>query len=97
MRSSALVLATCCLLTGCGNLFDCYDAKLVGTARHNVIVGLKDGRRREPHTTADAHTIARIGGWKAGDDLVVCNAMITNKTKGESAQCGDFGCLAIWP
>ena len=97
MHRVASVLIASSLLTGCGNLFDCYDAKLLGTAGHNLTLVLKDGRRRETHTTADAGTIMRIAEWKAGDELVVCNATITNKTKGEGARCGDFGCLAIWP
>ena len=32
-----------------------------------------------------------------GDELAVCNDIVTNKTRNESAECGDFGCLSIWP
>jgi len=84
-------------LGACGNLFNCYDATLIGVTAHQMIVLDKKGKRREIHTTADGYTMSNIGKWKAGDELIVCNAVVTNTTKGVSASCGDFGCLAIWP
>ena len=48
-------------------------------------------------TLPQTNTRLLIKGWKQGDELAVCNDMVTNKTRGESAECGDFGCLAIWP
>ena len=81
-----------------GRFYDCYDARLVGTAAHQLTVeDAKSGQRRQPHTTSDRGTIALISGWNAGDDLLVCNNMMTNRSKHESALCGDFGCLAWWP
>lgn len=81
-----------------GNLRSCYEARLVGTASYELtVLDLSSDRNREIHTFADANTIGRINKWNAGDDLMVCNTVVTNRSKGQSAQCGDFGCLAIWP
>jgi hypothetical protein len=73
------------------NLFNCYDAILVGTAGYHLTVAeAGSGKRREIHTTADSWTMAKVAMWTAGDELVVCNAMVTNKSKGVGARCGDF-------
>ncbi len=86
------------LLAGCGKFSECYDAQLVGSAGYYITVAAKEGgRRREIHTTADSWTVGKVAGWAAGDELIVCNNIVTNKTRGESAQCGDSGCLAFWP
>jgi hypothetical protein len=85
------------LLSGCGNLFSCYDAFLVGVAGYRMTVLDKKGKHREIHTTADGYTMNVIGKWKEGDELIVCNAIVTNKTQNVSATCSDFGYLAIWP
>jgi hypothetical protein len=84
-------------LAACGKLFDCYDATLVGHDGHYLAVAetSTDGKR-ETHTTADQYTMVKISAWKPGDELVVCNDFVTNKTRNESAECGDFGC-PVWP
>jgi hypothetical protein len=97
MYGRVLALVMLFLLSGCGNLFSCYDASLIGVAGYQMTVLDKSGKRREIHTTADGYTMAVIGRWQAGDELVVCNAIVTNRTRSVSAKCGDFGCLAIWP
>jgi hypothetical protein len=97
-RASLLFLALTLPLSGCGNLFDCYDATLVGAAGYQMTVVQKaSGKRRGIHTTADIWTTGKVAKWAPGDELVVCNAIVTNTTKKESAACGDFGCLALWP
>lgn len=76
----------------------CYEATFVGATGYNLVVEEKPSlARREPHTTASSWNMTKIGNWKQGDELLVCNAIVTNKTKNESATCGDFGCLALWP
>jgi hypothetical protein len=85
-------------LGGFGNFFECYEAVLVGTHSYYVTVTDKrTGKPRETHTYTDPGTIGALATWKAGDELVVCNSVITNKTRNSSAPCGDLGCLALWP
>ena len=85
-------------LAACGNLFSCYDATLIGVSRHNMtVLDKRSNTRRGIHTTADYYTTSKIGKWATGDELVVCNAIVTNSTRQESATCGDFGCLALLP
>lgn len=87
----------CCSIPFIGRLRPCYQAKLVGVSSYQLTVEATGGSMREPHTTADSPTMARVGRWGAGDDLLVCNNIITNRVKQESAECGDFGCLSLWP
>ena len=83
---------------GCGRLYSCYDAILIGVGGYQITVERRrDKVRRGIHTTADAYTVGLIRKWDKGDELVVCNALVTNVTKNTSAQCGDFGCLIPWP
>ncbi len=100
---SRTILVIAGLIAACGLLFsgrfrDCYDGRLVGTAAHHMTVAdVRAGKTRSPHTYSSSDIVMSISQWKAGDDLHVCNNMVTNRTKGESVPCGDFGCLAIWP
>jgi hypothetical protein len=97
-RTGLVALSLAFGLATCGKLFDCYDATLVGTNTYYLMVAEKSaGKKREIHSTADQWTMARIAAWKSGDELAVCNDIVTNKTRNESAECGDFGCLSIWP
>jgi hypothetical protein len=96
LKSTARVVLVVGLATsvaGCGE-GECYDAVLIGTHSYYVTVTDKrTGKPRQTHTYADSGTMDRLASWKAGDELVVCNAVITNKTRNSSASCGDFGCL----
>ncbi len=93
-----VALSLALAMAACGKLSDCYDATFVGSEGYYLIVAEKSaGRNRETHTTADQYTKHLIRGWKQGDELAVCNDMVTNKTRNESAECGDFGCLSILP
>ena len=97
-RIRAVWIAGALGLSGCGNLFSCYDATLVGVSGYQMtVLDKRSATRRGIHTTADGYTMAKIGKWAAGDELVVCNAIVTNVTRKESATCGDFGCLALFP
>jgi len=85
-------------LAGCGRFFDCYDATHVGSAVNQIIVvHSKTGKRHEMHFWNSDWVLRVLHSWEQGDELVVCNDMVTNKTKKSSAPCGDFGCLAPWP
>ena len=91
------IIASPFLLAYSGHFFSCYEGKLEGTAQYRFTVRDKGGQTHEPHTVASQFAIDRLARWKAGDELLICNAIVTNRTRQESATCGDFGCLAIWP
>jgi hypothetical protein len=69
-------------LSACGNLFDCYDATLVGTSTYYLIVAKKGkGKKHGIHSYASDFVYKELASWNRGDELVVCNAMVTNVTK----------------
>lgn len=87
-----------CAVPLSGRLASCYEATLVGTSIHYLtVLDRKAGKHRSAHTWGGLSTQNAIARWNAGDDLLVCNNIITNRTKSDSVPCGDFGCLAIWP
>ena len=92
------LLAAITIIPISGRFRPCYVARFVGAAGNQLLVEeVKSNGRREPHTTADVPTMFDLSNWTAGDELLVCNAIVTNKTKRQSERCRDFGCLAIWP
>jgi hypothetical protein len=98
MGRLAFIVVLSANIAGCGALYDCYEATFVGRWTYYVtVMDKKTGKLRQTHTWADTYAMCELAGWKAGDELVVCNASITNKTQNRSAPCGDFGCLWPWP
>lgn len=93
----AAVIAVVVASTGCVRMRDCYDATLVGTVSNKLIaVDKRTGKRREMHFWASDFVYVTLRRWAQGDELVVCNAMVSNTSKKESAPCGDLGCLWVW-
>lgn len=80
-----------------GRFRNCYDAKFIGASSNYLSVEDASGGRHEMHMTASPDTMYLIRKWATGDEVVVCNTLVTNKTKGESANCADFGCLSLLP
>jgi hypothetical protein len=71
---------------------------LIGTSTNYLTVAEKEkGKKHEIHSYDSDFVYKELTGWNRGDELVVCNNMVTNITKNRSLPCGDFGCLAIWP
>jgi hypothetical protein len=82
-------------LAGCDKLLNCYDATFVGSNGYYMAVAEKSsGKKREMHTYNSDYYISKVGAWKFGDELVVCNDFVTNKTRNDSAPCS--GCLVWW-
>jgi len=86
------------VLSRCGGLYSCYDAAFVGSSRYYLtVLDKRSNSYREMHSYNSDFVFSRRAGWKRGDDLVVCNASVVNRTRNERLPCGDFGCLPLWP